>query len=98
MLPIVWGVECEISTDNASWITINATTKVGCLDNAYDVASIQNLDADTLYYFRCRNDSHTWNYLSQKTEAGGINEMYIALTLIGIVLLSAGIFILLRKK
>ena len=74
-------VECEISTDNITFTTIDSTLYGGCIDNSTTdgLGYIQNLEPDTLYYIRCKEEGVSgWAYISQKTESGGINEKMIA--------------------
>lgn len=82
-------IDCQVSTDNSTWINISAITYAGCEDETNGIAYIQNLNQNTTYYIRCNNASdinQTWGYISQTTQTAGggqgVDEKMIAFALI----------------
>lgn len=90
LIPIVYGIECQISEDNSTWTDINSIIYMGCIVENESIANIQNLDETTLYYFRCRNETTNWNYIEQTTHSGGEKGMILAIIILLPILL--GIF------
>jgi len=73
------NIQCDISEDNITWTNINSTLIGGCVNG--DLASVQNLQADTEYCIRCRNDSSYYGYECFTTKHGGLDEQMLALIL-----------------
>ena len=71
IIPIVAGVQCQISEDNSTWINIEASNYGGCIDDNSSISYIQNLQAGTIYYLRCKNSTTDWGYQKIKTKEGG---------------------------
>ena len=79
-IPSVFATECEISEDNLTFVTVTSSVYGGYVDEAAGVAHCQNLEADTWYYYRCReNATASWIYSSAKTLPGGFEEMELAM-------------------
>ena len=74
-------VDCEISTTNLTWGNLNTTRWGGCIDEDNGIAYLQNLNCQTTYYTRCKNDTHDWGYQSFETENCGVDEPMIAIVL-----------------
>jgi len=92
-VPLVWGaVHIQYGTDNLTWGNI---TNVDDGDGeGYQV----NLQPGTLYYFRSRNDTGSWNYSSQRTKvAGEVMMAGLAITIF-IVLITGALFWLSTRK
>lgn len=75
------GVECQISTDNATWVNVEAATYGGCIDENSSITYARNLDSEITYHFRCKNATTDWGYLEQR--AGGTQKMDASFTVIG---------------
>jgi len=80
--------DCDVSTDNSTWIDITSTRYSGCIDEIFMMSNIENLDDDTLYYVRCKNDTTDWNYLFQRTKGARENDIYfVYITILGTFIL-----------
>lgn len=86
LIPVVIGTECQISEDNETWVDIASTKHGGCTDDTYNMAYAQNLDAKTNYFIRCKNDSTSWGYLSQRTDEEDNMFAGLGILLIGITI------------
>lgn len=63
LLPSITAVvDIQYSIDNASWINITNIKEIN--KTGYQA----NLQSDTLYYFRGKNETTDWNYLVQRTK------------------------------
>ena len=71
----------DISTDNLTWTSLVPSG---------NTATATELQADTTYYFRAKDEMSSFGYLNQRTKSGGINEMEIALSLFAIVFMYIG--------
>lgn len=82
IIPIALSaIEVQYSTDNSTWI--NVTSIDEGLAEAYQI----NLQGNTQYYFRARNGSTAWQYISRRTKTDGETTMAtlsVAIFLIGI--------------
>jgi len=78
MLPIAYAtVECQWSADNATdWRNITN------IETNYKEGLQHGLQQDTEYYIRCKNDSTSYGYLSQRTKEGVDNMFLIPILLI----------------
>jgi len=74
------GVTVEVSTDNSTWI--NATE----IQSEDGIVYIDSLEEGTLYYFRVRNSTEDWTYLTQRTVTSGEKGMS-SLSVTGFMLL-----------
>jgi len=86
-VPLVLGaVQIQYGEDNLTWENI---TNVDDGDGeGYQV----NLQPNTLYYFRSRNDTSDWNYSSQRTKIAGEGLMASLGVIIFVLLIAAAVF------
>ncbi len=78
------SVECDISTDNTSWVNVKSARYGGCIEENSKLGYIHNLDEANTYYLRCKNSTTLYNYIEIKTD--GVDEMELSLIVgIGIV-------------
>lgn len=85
---VIGGVTVEYSSDNATWF--NATD----VQAQKGVVFIDSLEEGTLYYFRVRNDTSGWSYITQRTVTSGEKGMS-SLSITGFMLLvTFGLFAL----
>lgn len=87
IIPIVYGTECKISEDNSTWVNITTILYQGCIDEADNIATIQNLEETTNYYIKCRNETTDWNYIEQPTQSGGERGMILTIIILLPILL-----------
>jgi len=89
----VSAVDCQISLDNTTWTNIASVLYGGYIDDSNNVSFAQNLEENTLYYARCKNETDNWGYTTFKTGLTGeigMSAIAVILTYIGI----AALFIL----
>lgn len=91
LIPSIDGVTIQYSRDNLTWRNITNVDEVN-----YEGYQI-NLDADTLYYFRAKNGTSDWQYLSQRTEEGGLNQVEIALAIFAVLFIIVGLYLLFKR-
>jgi len=58
----------EISENNITWESVTISKWGGVIDEANNIATVQNLDECNLYYFRSMDDITSWKYTSERTE------------------------------
>lgn len=73
----------EISTDNTTWEDATGSKYDALKANTSNVLSIQNLQADTTYYVRVKNDTSPYEYTSFTTLE--VEDKMIALAIVLIV-------------
>ena len=94
--------QCYISGDNQSNSSVDITDARydGLLSG--DLARIGYLNASTTYYLNCTSSVTDWGYLTVKTNAGGIDEMELSITILfvflGILFIVSGIILLIYKQ
>ena len=94
MIPIVLtDIECQISTDNITFLTIDSSLFGGCVDDTNNIAYIQDLNPSTNYHIRCRNETDGWGYIEQRTERGGKNIMADLSIMIFILSITGALYI-----
>ncbi len=65
----VLSTECDVSEDNITFTDITSPLYGGYVDDNQGLAYIQNMQAETTYYARCReNSTATWQYMSIDTK------------------------------
>ena len=65
----------EISENNITWESVTISKWGGVIDEANNIATVQNLDECNLYYFRSMDDITSWKYTSERTECSGETTM-----------------------
>lgn len=76
-IPAVFGIDCQWSEDNATnWR--NVTYMSDSIPEGLEFG----LQQDTDYYFRCKNSTTEWGYVSQRTKEGLDNMWLLAILLI----------------
>lgn len=85
-------VECELSTDNATWEDINTTKWGGSISDSEKLATVTTLEQKTDYYLRCKNSTTDWGYISIKTEDKG-DTMETAIMIALAVVTIGGIYL-----
>ena len=70
--PVLAGMNCEWSADNVTFRNISV------LDTSYKEGLQYGLQQDTVYYFRCKNDTTLYGYASARTREG-LDSMGISL-------------------
>ena len=99
MLQLVWGVDCDISTDNSTWTTIESSRYMGCSDDTGELAVVNKLNCSTEYNIRCKDDTTAYGYETFTTDDCGEKEPMAALAItIFILIISAVLFTLSMKK
>lgn len=93
-IPLVLAVECQISTDNSTWVNVESTLLGGCVDDTNNISHIQNLDENTLYYIRCKDDTTDWGYTTQRTGESGEIPMASLAIVIFILTIILGLFVI----
>lgn len=74
-MPLTALADVQISTDNATWVDATYYGLEIYLENG--TMLIDGLDDETTYYFRAKNSSTNWTYLSIRTAEGGIDKMIV---------------------
>lgn len=87
----------QYGVDNVTW------TNVSSINTGTQKALQVGLQSGTTYYFRANDTDRIgtpYQYLTQKTKEGGLDEMTLSLALgvFGTVLIGLGILLLLRKR